>query len=65
VPRVGFFCTGEDPANQHIGTLMSEASGREPVLTQAFDAPAIREDCFLDQVEALCAQLRQSARVLP
>jgi flavodoxin len=55
--EVAFFCTGEDPNNEHIFELLEEACGQAPRTSFPFHAPKIRTDEFHPQVEAFIASL--------
>lgn len=55
--EVAFFCTGEDPNNEHIFELLEEACGQAPRTSFPFHAPKIRADEFHSQVEAFIASL--------
>jgi flavodoxin len=55
--EVAFFCTGEDPNNEHIFELLEEACGQSPRTSFPFHAPKIRADEFHSQVEAFIATL--------
>ena len=55
--EVAFFCTGEDPNNEHIFELLEEACGQTPRTSLPFHAPTIRADEFHSQVEAFIASL--------
>ena len=54
---VAFFCTGEDPNNEHIFELLEEACGTTPLTSFPFHAPKIRADEFHPQVEAFISRL--------
>jgi flavodoxin len=55
--EVAFFCTGEDPDNEHIFELLEEACGKTPCTSFPFHAPKIRADEFHSQVEAFIGRL--------
>jgi flavodoxin len=55
--EVAFFCTGEDPNNEHIFELLEEACGQAPCTSFPFHAPQIRTGEFHPQVEAFIARL--------
>jgi hypothetical protein len=55
--EIAFFCTGEDPDNEHIFELLEEACGQAPRTSFPFHAPQIRAGKFHSQVEAFIARL--------
>ena len=55
--EVAFFCTGEDPDNEHIFELLEEACGKTPCMSFPFHAPKVRADEFHSQVEAFIGRL--------
>lgn len=55
--EVAFFCTGEDPNNEHIFELLEEACGQAPCTSFPFHAPQIRAGELHLQVEAFISRL--------
>lgn len=52
-----FFCTGEDPNNQHIFELMEAACEQTPIATLPFHAPDISADAYAGRVAEFVANV--------